>query len=211
MATRRAYIEKIRRQIYNGQPSSDATITVNLVNLYLNEGIALAAKKNYIDNAQLDGIAYVNGSFYLTYKNLSIVRDEAFLFRVDLPHSPFAIGNDEGISTMVLTDSVQNTYPIVWINENQRSYQRGMRPVQNKLIGYSEGGSVYLMSAIPLTTMTAKATMVSGGDSSDLNSTLNVPDDYLPIVAEYVMKQLMIEKQMPIDAANDGLDGGRIE
>lgn len=208
---RRTYIEMIMRQIYGGQPSQDANITVNLINLYVNQGVAVAAKKNYTDNAALDGIAYVNGSFYITYKSLAVIKDEQFLYKVALPHIPYGIGNDEGIITMVLTDSVQNTYPVVWINENQRSYQRGMRPVQNKLVGYSENGNVYLMSTIPLTTMTAKATMISGGDSTDLDSTLNIPDDYLPVITDYVLKQLMIEKSMPEDAADDGLDGGKIQ
>src|SRR5205814_6448430 len=103
MATRRQYIEKVRRQIYGGQPSDDANITVGLTNIYLNEGIAIAAQKNYTDNAALDGIAYVDGSFYLTYKNIAVTKDEQFLYKVALPHIPFAIGNGEGIPTMVLT------------------------------------------------------------------------------------------------------------
>ncbi len=209
--TRRTLIEMIRRQIYNGQPSADATITVNLVNLYVNRGVAIAAQKNYQDNATLDGIAYVNGSFYTTYKSLPVTKDEQFLYKVALPHIPLGIGNDEGISTMVLTDSVQNSYPVVWINENQRSYVRGMRPVQHKLIGYSEGGYIFLMSAVPLTSCTAKATMISGGDSSNLDSTIIAPEDYFPIITDYVLKQLMFEKSQLVDAANDGLDAGKIQ
>ncbi len=208
---RKIFIEMVRRDLYGGQPPSTANITVGLVNLWTNQGLAIAAQKNYQDNATLDGIAYVNGSFYTTYKNLAVTKDEQFLYKVALPHIPFGIGNDEGISTMLLTDGVQNSYPVVWINENQRSYVRGMRPVQSKLIGYSEGGNIFLMSAIPLTSCTAKATMISGGDSSDLNSTLNIPDDYIPIMYDYVFKKGMIQKSNPQDMANDGLDGGKIQ
>ncbi len=208
---RKQFIEMVRRDLYGGQPPNTANITVGLVNLWTNQGLAIAAQKNYQDNATLDGIAYVNGSFYTTYKSLPVTKDEQFLYKVALPHIPLGIGNDEGISTMVLTDGVQNSYPVVWINENQRSYVRGMRPVQSKLIGYSEGGNVFLMSAVPLTSCTAKATMVSGGDSTNLNSTLNIPDDYIPIMYDYVFKRGMMQKNNPQDMANDGLDGGKIQ
>lgn len=61
--TRNIFIERILRQIYNGQPSDDSSITYSLVNQWLNDAIGLAAKKNYTDGIQMDGIAYVNNSF----------------------------------------------------------------------------------------------------------------------------------------------------
>jgi hypothetical protein len=48
--------------------------------------------------------------------------------------------------------------------------------------------------------------MVSGGDSSDLNSTLIIPDDYVPIMVEYIKAQLAFERSRPIDTSNDGVD-----
>jgi len=37
--TRYAFIERILRQIYNGQPSDDSSITYNQVNQWLNDAI----------------------------------------------------------------------------------------------------------------------------------------------------------------------------
>jgi hypothetical protein len=48
--------------------------------------------------------------------------------------------------------------------------------------------------------------MISGGDSSDLNSTLIVPDDYVPMIVEYIKGQLAFERSRPIDVSNDGVD-----
>ena len=48
--------------------------------------------------------------------------------------------------------------------------------------------------------------MISGGDSTDLDSTLNVPSDYLPVMNEYIKNQLVFERQMPLDVQNDGVD-----
>ena len=48
--------------------------------------------------------------------------------------------------------------------------------------------------------------MVSGGDSTDLESTLIVPDDYVPMIVEYIKGQLVFERSRPIDVSNDGVD-----
>lgn len=208
MITRRAYIELIRRQLYNGQPSNDATITVGLVNRYLDFGIAAAAKQNYRDNVAIDGINFVNNSFYTKFKGIAVTQDEQFLWKVALPSIPLGIGTSEGISTMEFKDADTNqiSYPVVWLSENQRSFQRGMRTIPNKVLAYSQGAYVYALSTILLSQFTATVTMISGGASSDLSSIINVPDDFMPIVAQYIQQQLLLEKAQPVDATNDGLD-----
>jgi hypothetical protein len=58
--TRLEFIERHLRQIYGGFPTDDAQITNNLVNSWLNDAIAAAAKQNQKDNIALDGISYKN-------------------------------------------------------------------------------------------------------------------------------------------------------
>lgn len=207
--TRQVYIELIRRQIYGGQPNDDAEITIQLVNKWLDFGIAFAAQKNYIDSVKLDGIAYVNNSFYTTYKALEVTQDEQFLWKIELPHIPFGLGATEGVSQLKFKDSASNqlSYPVVWLTMNQLSYQRGMRTIPNKLLAYSEGTYIYVMSTIILSQYTAQATMVSGGSGSDLSSVINVPDNYMVDVTEYIKQQLNFERNQPVDlAAGDGQD-----
>ncbi|HRP30452.1 MAG TPA: hypothetical protein PKV73_01105 [Agriterribacter sp.] len=205
---RRQYIEQIRRLIYGGMPDTDAEITVGLVNIYVDQAIAFAAKQNYKDNIALDGIAYVNNSFYSTFKGISVSEDEQFVWKIELPQIPVGIGANEGLSTLVLRDyeSRQLTYPIVWMTQNQRSIFRGMRTIPNKLIGYSEGKYAYLLSTLTLSDYTAQVTMISGGDSTDLDSELNVPSDYIPGMTDYLMKVLMAGRVAPKDLAADGND-----
>jgi len=208
---RKTYIELVRRQIYGGQPSDDASITVGLVNQWLNFAIAAAAKQNYKENIAIDGISYVNNSFYSTFKNISITADENFLWKAQLPQLPLGIGATEGVSRLVIKDNAtgQISYPVVLMSENQASYQRGMRSIPNKLLGYTEGSYAYILSTILLSEYNAQVTMISGGTSSDLTSTINVPDDYFPVVCAYIQQQLLLEKAQPVDATNDGLDAQR--
>jgi hypothetical protein len=206
--TRLTFIERVRRQIYNGLPPQDATITIGLVNNYLNDAIALAAKQNYKENIAVDGISYINNSFYTTFKGIAVTKDENFLWKIQLPQIPLGIGTSEGISTVEFKDTAtgQISYPAVWLSENQRSYQKGMRQIPNKVLAYSQGEFVFALSTIILSQYTATITMVSGGSDTNLQSTLNVPDDYFGVMMQYLQSQLLLEKAQPVDVTNDGID-----
>jgi hypothetical protein len=206
--TRYQLIERVLRQIYNGQPSDDSNITYGLVNQWLNDAIGVAAKKNYTDNIQMDGVSYINNSFYTTFKNLDIYAEtvDNVTYRIDLPSIPVALGRDEGVATLQFVGDKKTSQTAIPLSMNQVAYQELLRPIQNKIAYWIEGNNIYVKSSIPLTSYKATLRMVSGGDSTDLDSTLIVPDDYMPVVIEYIKGQLAFEKSRPIDTSNDGVD-----
>jgi hypothetical protein len=206
--TRNIFIERILRQIYNGQPSDDSSITYSLVNQWLNDAIGLAAKKNYTDGIQMDGIAYVNNSFYTTFTNLDIAAEpvDTVTYSVDLPQIPVALGKNEGIATLQFVGDKRTSQTAIPLSMNQVAYIEQLRPIQNKILYWIEGKNIYIKSAIQLTSYKATIRMVSGGDSTDLESTLIVPDDYVPMIVEYIKGQLAFERSRPIDTSNDGVD-----
>ena len=206
--TRYQLIERVLRQIYNGQPSDDSNITFGLVNQWLNDAIGAAAKKNYTDNIQLDGVSYINNSFYTTFKNLDIYAEtvDNVTYRVDLPSIPVALGRNEGVATLQFVGDKKTSQTAIPLSMNQVAYQEQLRPIQNKIAYWIEGENIYVKSSIPLTSYKATLRMVSGGDSTDLDSTLIIPDDYMPIVIDYIKNQLVFEKSRPIDQSNDGVD-----
>lgn len=206
--TRYQLIERILRQIYNGQPSDDSNITYGLVNQWLNDAIGLAARKNYTDSIQMDGISYINNSFYTTFKNLDIEAEtvDNVTYRVDLPSIPVALGKNEGVSTLQFVGDKKTSQTAIPLSMNQIAYQEQLRPIQNKITYWVEGKNIYVKSSIPLTSYKATVRMVSGGDSTSLDSTLIIPDDYMPVVVEYIKGQLAFEKSRPIDQSNDGVD-----
>lgn len=207
--SRRQYIEQIRRQIYGGQPSSDAEITVNLVNQWLNQAVAFAARQNYTDNLKLEGVAYINNGFYSTFKGLSVSKDENFLWKVSLPEMPVGLGTSDGVPTVLFKDSTGKiSFPVVMMSQNQKSFQRGMRDIPNKLLGYQEGNNIYVLSTILLSQYTVSATVVSAGLSTDLDSAMNVPTDYIPVISEYLQKQFMLQRNAVVDEKADGIDNG---
>ena len=207
---RQQLIEQILRQVYGTQPSDDASITPNLVNQMINQGIGVMAKLNYKDAVQLDGVGYVNNSFYSTFKALAVTPDEQFLWKLTLPQVPFGIGKNEGISTLQFKNSQgELSRPVVWLSQDQVTYFQSLQQPPNKILAYQQGNSVYALSTITLSQYTANVTIISGGDSTNLNSNLNVPDDYIPGIIDYVTKALMLSRQQIQDNANDGVDAIR--
>lgn len=204
---RATFIERALRQIYGGQPTQDSNITNNLVNQWLSDATAIAASKNYKDNYTIEGINFVNNSFYTTFKELPITKVEQNLYRFTLPHIPVGLGYSEGVSTVQFVDSqgiVSRTG--IPLSMNQVTYFPNMRVIPNKTLYYSEGIYCYVQSVIGLTIYTAKVKLISGGDSTDLNSELNVPSDYFPVLVEYIKQQLLLEQSRPKDQNNDGAD-----
>jgi hypothetical protein len=203
--TRREFLERESRQIHGGFATDDSEMTYNLINSWLNDSIAIAAKKNYTDNLQLDGVGYVNNSFYTKFRGLSVSADGSLTYRITLPQIPIGIGSSEGVGTLQFIDANgRESFPCVPLSENQVTYFESMRVPPNITLYYTEGGYVYAKSTILLTQYTANVRMVSGGDSNDLDSVLNVPSDYFPAMVEYLKAQLAFEKAQPKDAAIDG-------
>ncbi len=202
------FIEQVRRLIYGGQPSDDAEITKGLVNTWLDSAIAFAAKQNYIDSIKLDGIAYVNNSFYIKFDGIAVSSIGNFKYKVVLPQIPVGIGQDEGLPMLQFKDSQSNqiSQSVVWLTQNQQTFAENMRPIPNKLLAYYQGKNAIIISTLLLNKYTADVTMVSGGDRTDLYSELNVPSDYHVLMIEYLKKQLMFERSVPQDVTNDGSD-----
>lgn len=104
--TRRVLIEQIRRMLYGGVPTDDANITEKEINLYINEALAYMAKINYTDSIKLDGIESIADSFYLTFKNLAITKDnDTGYYSLDLPQVPLGLSRGYGISTVTFPTS----------------------------------------------------------------------------------------------------------
>jgi hypothetical protein len=173
----------------------------------LEQAIAFAAQQNYRDNLKFEGIAFNNSSFYTTFKALAVTADENGLWKIALPQMPVGVGAVEGVSTVKFKSSIgELSFPVVMMSANQNSFHRGMREIPNKLLAFVEGQNVFVYSSIILSQYTSSVTMISGGLSTNLASTLNVPSDYLPLMNDYLTKYFLMSRNVPVDEKPDGID-----
>ncbi len=211
MITRSAYIEQMLRDVYGSQPTDDSALTENLVNVWVNEGIGIAIKQSWKESAALEGITYLNNSFYLTFTDLAIVTENRndLLYKTTLPQIPYSLGRNEGVASVRFADSFeQMSYDAVPLSTNQIAYAFQMRAIPNKVLYWNESQYIYIKSPLPLWRMTATVRMVAASeDASDLDSVLNLPDDVLALVTAYVTKNLMMQRQQArVQTVNDGIE-----
>lgn len=207
--TRLQFIYRTIMQVYGGTPTDDREISNDLVNNWLNEGVAVAAKQCYKEAIQIDGMGYINNSFYTTFSGISITTDDTdnLCYKLTLPQVPIGIGRNEGVSALRFKDNTGFvSLTAIPLSISQQSYADSMRPIPNKILYWPEGDTLRMKSVLPLWDYTAVVKMVSGGDATDLNSTLNVPDDFMPVVTDYVTKMLLLQRGQPQDLQNDGTD-----
>lgn len=208
METRNSIIERILRMVYSGQPTEDSSITYQLVNKFLNDACAIAAQKNYTDNIAIDGTGYVNNSFYCTYSGLPVKEDPSdnLTWMFQLPQIPLAFDNTQGLAKVQFYRNGHTSLNSVPLTMNQVSYYDRMPPIQNKVVHWPEGIFVRCKTPIQLSSYTATVKMVSAGDSTDLDSILTIPDNYLSVIIDYCTKELAWERSQPRDTGNDGED-----
>lgn len=207
---RKTFIEQILIEAYGGLPSDDAEINIEMINnAWMNTAIALAAKTCYTQAIQIDGIGYVNNSFYTTFSGITITTDdtENLGYKLTLPEVPVGIGRNEGVATLKFKDEngfiSQTGIPL---SINQQGYADNMRTISNKILYWPEGNLIRMKSSLPLWSYTAVIKMISGGVESDLNSELNVPGDFHPVMQQYIREQLLTTKSQPKDLTSDGVD-----
>ena len=203
------FLERNLIQIYGGFPTDDSEISFDLLNSWLSDAIATAAKTCYKEAIQIDGIGYVNNSFYTTFSGLAITTDDTdnLCYKLTLPEIPVGIGRNEGLSALRFKDSNGFvSFTGIPLSMGQQSYADNMRPIPNKILYWSEGNTIRMKTAIQLFNYSGVVKMVSGGDATDLNSQLNVPPDYFPVMVEYLKQQMMAQRVIKQDTANDGTD-----
>lgn len=204
--TRKVLIEQIRRMLYGGIPTDDANITEKEINLYINEALAYMAKVNYTDSIKLDGIETVSDVFYLTFKNLAIVKDnDTGYYSLDLPQVPLGLARGYGISTVTfptLTGLAKSPIPI---SVRELDYMDSLKQPPSKIFYWPEGKKLWFKSYTNLVGKFAIVRMVST-ETSDMDAELNVPQEYITDIINLVMGQLRPRKATPQDSTNDGLD-----
>lgn len=204
--TRKVLIEQIRRMLYGGVPNDDASISEKEINVYINEALAYMAKINYTDSIKLDGIESVSDVFYLTFKNLPVLKDtDTGYYYATLPQVPVGLARGYGISTVTFPTSTGLAKSPIPISVRELDYIDNLKQPPSKIFYWPEGKKLWFKSYTNLIGKNAIVRMVST-ESGTLDDELNVPQEYITDIINLVLNQLKIRKGSPEDIVNDGVD-----
>jgi hypothetical protein len=192
--------------MYGSIPTDDANVTEKEINLYINQGIAYMAKINYTDAIKLDGIETVADSFYATFKNLAITKDnDTGYYSLALPQVPLGLSRGYGISTVTFPTSTGLAKSPIPISPRELDYIDNLKQPPSKIFYWAEGKKLWFKSYTNLVGKLAIVRMVST-ETADLDAEINVPQEYITDIINLVMNQLRTRKATPQDSTNDGLD-----
>lgn len=206
MITRKNIIDRIRRAIYGGIPPDSAEITVNLVNSYLNDGIAAAAKKNFQENFAVDQIGSVADGFYMTFSPFTISHDDVTgYYGFDAPQMPLSLPAGINVSNLfvVMPSKIKVECSRITTRDLQVMFEV---PMDTREIYYwLEGMKVMLWSKGDITGSKAYMRMPYA-ESSDLNAAINCPPDMIPDVTGYVLQMLGVQAQEAPMTQNENVE-----
>lgn len=209
-STRGQYCEAIQRALSGGFVSDDTELTIPLINFYLNSAIGYAIKSSYKDEIQLNGAENVADGFYATFNNLNITKDNSTgWYSISLPQQTVGVGVGWDISSFLMVKGSGAKlfgYPIAQ-KEIAFLYTnpKGCKDVYFWVV--KDKMNIY--SCDDITKYKGIVTMLVS-QSTDMDSTISVPDGYMPLIIEYLIKTLGIMTNMTIDVSSDGVDTPKV-
>lgn len=204
--TRKMVLETIQRLMLGGMPSDDTELTINLINQHLNAAIGYAAKTNYKEELQLNGIENVSDAFYTSFTNINISKDQSTgWYNATLPQQPAGVGTGWDISNFMLTTGSGAKLFAHPISPREVEFLYNGKKPCNEIFYWVNRDTVSLHSGQDLTKYKANVRMIST-QSSDLDSVVTIPDGYMPVVVKYLSEVLGVEVQRPVDSSSDGVE-----
>jgi hypothetical protein len=199
-------LETIQRLMLGSIASDDTELTINLINQHLNAAIGYAAKTNYKEEIQLNGIENVSDAFYTSFTNINISKDQnTGWYNATLPQQPAGIGAGWDISGFMLTTGSGAKLFAHPISPREVEFLYNAKKPCNEIFYWVNCDTVSLHSGQDITKYKANVRMIST-QSSDLDSVVTIPDGYMPVVVKYLSEVLGIEVQRPIDSSSDGVE-----
>lgn len=211
-ATSRGVIcEMIQRALLNSFMSDDSDFSLSLINQYLNAGIGVAIRTSYKDEIQINGAEGVADAFYATFTSMTITADSTMPgnYLITLPQQTVGIGAGWDISSFIMVKGSGAKLIGYPITQKEVSYLYTNPKPCDGVFFWTEADRMNIHSCKDLTKYKGRVTMLVS-QSNDLDSPMNIPDGYLPIIIDYMIKTLGPLLNIPIDISSDGVDTPKV-
>lgn len=209
--TRGIVCEMLQRVLLNSFASDDTDLTISLINQYLNSGIALAIKSSYKDELQLNGIEGVADGFYATFHGLIITADTNLPgnYIITLPQPTVGVGVGFDITAFIMvrgSGSKMIGYPIA---QKEVGYLYTNPKPCDGVFFWTVNDKMNINSCKDLTKYKGIVTMLVS-QSNDMDSTINIPDGYMPVIVDYMIKTFAPMLNISVDISSDGVDTPKV-
>jgi len=207
--SKRMLIQRLERHMNNGYPKDDWTVTENQMLLYIDAAIPVVMKGQMFENAKVSGLFETPEAYLATYDfTIANQRSNTTEWYITLPQTPLALPDGYAITDVYFIDGGFEGQRCYYLAPKRQSYRNNI-PKPDGVYFRIEGRKMFLQATSnqPLYNYTISVQMpISRTD--DIDAVMNIPDDSLNLIFEYVVKQLIQRIQMPQDVINDNLPAG---
>lgn len=202
--SKKMLIERIKRHMADGFPNDEFTMTDNEILLYIDSALAALLVGNVYGLAKVTGAIATPEAYIVTTELDALIQDNVTgEWYATLPQTPISLPLGYSITNVYF-----GTEPVLPI-KTQRVAFRDFMP---KPIGSSyrvKGNNIYVKAKdnSALAPYTLYVDMVSTR-TSDVNESMNVPDDIIQSVFDTVVERCIKRLAMPKDIVKDYLGAG---
>lgn len=197
-------IELIQRDINNGLPFDDAQVTDNEISLWLGQAIATVMEEKYKKDAEMESITYMNDMYYATFKDRTVSKDEdTGYYFLSLPQIPLGLPRGISIAGVYFKSKEgQLTDTVIQIAPQEIDIMRVLPMPKNKIYGWTEGSTFYMMSYKNIKDLKGIVRMVTSEATPD---STDIPDNIGLAATDLVIRRLRSRAGIQ-DISNDGND-----
>lgn len=203
--SKKMFVERIRRHIANGFPTSEFSITPNEMLLYIDAEIASSMIGASFGMAKIEGVLTTPEAYIVTTELSALVQDNnTGEWYAELPQTPISLPLGYSITNAYFADGANGKSQPIFLIKPQRSAFRDYMPKPSGVSGRVKGNKIYLKAKdnTPLSNLTAFVDMVSTR-TNDINESMNLPDDILNAVFDKVVQRCLQRMGLLKDVIKD--------
>ena len=202
-------IERVKKQIAGDFTGGDFKVTDNEILLFIDSGIPYILKGQAFEGAKITGVFEVPDAYITTYLISPITRNAATNEWVGtLPQTPLALPTGYNITDAYISQPNQGRQSI-FITSNKRVPYRNNLPKPSGLFARVEYNKIYLQSpnGMPLNGQDLYVQMPISR-TSDISAPMNMPDDAIQPLFDYVVGKIAQRFSLPKDIIQDNQPSG---
>lgn len=211
--TRRALIQRIRKQVTNDRMTNDAFETSdNEICLLIDQEAAATMIANIYMGAKVEGTLVVPEAYYITYMLPALQQDNIMKdWYTTLPQPPMSLPLGYSIDRCFFANASQGKSKDILPIKNKRSSFINFLPrpkgAQYEIEG---GGSNIRITATDGSSLTGQQVYVRmmSTRTTNLDAVMNMPEDDVSAIFSSVIKLLMMRYGVPYDQIQDDLPAG---
>jgi hypothetical protein len=208
--SKRTLTERIQKDLNNGLPDSDITITENEIIFHIDQAVATSMIGNVFGLAKVEGVMTMPEAYLTTYAIDSLTKNESTgEWYADLPQPPASLPLGYSITNAYFASSAYGQQDMIALIESKRVAYRSMMPPMPGTSGRVEGQTIFLKAANggSLLNKNLYVTMAKTR-TIDRDENLGFPDDQIEAIYNMVMDKLKKRIMNPQDIIQDGLPAG---